>query len=52
MLANSFDVPDNKLLNPNNLGLKSVKPPKQIVKPANHEEILKELKNLKKVIID
>jgi putative hemolysin len=35
------------LLNPVNLNLKTPKPPKQIVKPANHEEILKEIEELK-----
>mgnify|MGYP006201295863 FL=1 len=48
MLANSFDDEDSKLLNPVNLNLKAPKPPKQIVKPANHEEILKEIEELKK----
>ena len=48
MLANSFDDEESKLLNPVNLNLKAPKPPKQIVKPANHEEILKEIEELKK----
>lgn len=48
MLANSFDDEESKLLNPANLNLKTPKPPKQIVKPANHEEILKEIEELKK----
>jgi putative hemolysin len=47
MLANSFDDEESKLLNPVNLNLKTPKPPKQIVKPANHEEILKEIEELK-----
>jgi putative hemolysin len=49
MLANSFDEQESKLLNPAslNLNLKAPKTPKQIVKPANHEEILKEVAELK-----
>jgi putative hemolysin len=47
MLANSFDDEESKLLNPVTLSLKTPKPPKQIVKPANHEKILKEIEELK-----
>ena len=50
MLANSFNK-ENNILNPQNLNLnlnlKSTKNPKQIVKPANHDKILKEIEALK-----
>lgn len=47
MLANSFNDDESKLLSTNNLNLKTQKPPKQIVKPANHDKILEEIELLK-----
>ncbi|MFN8326127.1 GNAT family N-acyltransferase [Flavobacterium sp.] len=47
MLANSFNDDESKLLSTNNLNLKTQKPPKQIVKPANHDKILEEIEQLK-----
>lgn len=47
MLANAF-AKGNKLLFAPNLSLKIPKSPKEIAKPANHDEILQEMDELKK----
>ena len=44
MLSNAFETEDSKLHLPK---LSSPKPPKQIVKPANHGEIIEEINTLK-----
>lgn len=47
MLANAFQKP-TKLLDTKKIIPKSQKPPQEIVKPANHDKIVDEIKELKK----